>query len=302
MGRKKAAIYGQIADTDLKLLRVFKTVVEKGGFTASEIELNLANSTISNYISDLEKRLDMRLCERGRKGFKLTHHGKMVYQATLELLNALGNFQNKINSSHNRILGEIHIAITEHMIGHYQSKIADTLSKFTTLAPDVTIKITTMESDNVTSTIIDERADIGITVTPAGHEELHTHALFEETMTLFCAKSHPLYKKSKKDITPENIAKFQFVESPRLMPGREIHADMKRWNKHANAHHQEARAALILSGNYLGFLPEHLVKQLGLTNQLKPIHLYSYKNEISMICRKNKLQEVILDTFYSCIL
>ena len=93
MGRKKAAISGQLADQDLRLLRVFKGVVEAGGFSAAEMQLNLANSTISNYISDLEKRLGMRLCERGRGGFSLTQQGQTVYEATLELLNALDQFR-----------------------------------------------------------------------------------------------------------------------------------------------------------------------------------------------------------------
>ena len=109
MGRKKAAISGQLADVDLRLLRVFRAVVEAGGFSAAEIQLNLANSTISNYISDLEKRLDMRLCNRGRGGFSLTDHGKVVYEATQDLLSAVDQFRNRVNISHERILGHLHL-------------------------------------------------------------------------------------------------------------------------------------------------------------------------------------------------
>ncbi|ODS24252.1 LysR family transcriptional regulator [Candidatus Endobugula sertula] len=299
MGRKKASLAGQLDNLDLKLLKIFKTVVESGGFTAAEIELNLANSTISNYISDLEKRLDMNLCKRGRGGFQLTKHGAVVYQATLELLGAINDFQNKVNTSHNRLFGSIHLAITEHTIGKYHSKIINALKQFTQRAPAVKIQISTMESDDVTAAVIDERVDIGITATPSTYPELLKQSLFEEKMTLFCAKPHPLYNKPEEEITASEFASYRFVESPRMLPGREIHPDIKQWNKHAIAHHQEARTALILSGNYLGFLPEHLIEQWGLTEQLKPMYKYSYKNNISAICKKNKINDIVVSTFYS---
>lgn len=63
---------GQIADIDLRLLRVFRAVVESGGFAAAELELNVGRSVISRHIKDLETRLGLALCRRGRGGFALT--------------------------------------------------------------------------------------------------------------------------------------------------------------------------------------------------------------------------------------
>jgi DNA-binding transcriptional LysR family regulator len=60
---------------DLRLLRVFATVVEARGFTAAQTILNVSGSTISNQISALETRLGVKLCRRGRAGFKLTEDG-----------------------------------------------------------------------------------------------------------------------------------------------------------------------------------------------------------------------------------
>jgi DNA-binding transcriptional LysR family regulator len=57
---------------DLRLLRIFVTIVEAGGFAAAQGELNLALSTISSHVAALEARLGMTLCRRGRSGFHLT--------------------------------------------------------------------------------------------------------------------------------------------------------------------------------------------------------------------------------------
>jgi len=302
MGRKKAALSGQLADMDLRLLRVFKTVVEAGGFTAAEIQLNLANSTISNYISDLEKRLDMRLCERGRAGFSVTEQGQVVYTATLELLSAMDQFRNTINRSHNRILGDLHLGFAEHMLGAHHSCIVQALDRFSSQAPEVNVRISTMSSDEVITALLNHQVDIGITVISQQYPELASLRLFDEQMLLYCAKGHPLFDQQQ-PVTADQLNQHRFVESPRLMPGREIHPDMRRWNTQAKAHHQEARATLILSGHYLGFLPSHLVKNWGLALEMKPLLIeeYGYTNTFTAFWRDSQRNQLINNLFTECL-
>ena len=65
MKLKSRAALGQISDMDLRLLRVFRTVVDCGGMAAAELELNIGTSTVSRHIKDLETRLGLTLCRRG---------------------------------------------------------------------------------------------------------------------------------------------------------------------------------------------------------------------------------------------
>lgn len=69
---KHRAVLGQLSDMDLRLLQVFKAVVECGGMSAAELELNIGTSTVSRHMKDLETRLGLTLCRRGRAGFALT--------------------------------------------------------------------------------------------------------------------------------------------------------------------------------------------------------------------------------------
>ena len=85
---KNVAPIGQLSDADLRLLRVFKAVVDCGGMASAELELNLAMSTISRHVKDLETRLGLVLCRRGRAGFALTPEGQQLYEATQRLLAA----------------------------------------------------------------------------------------------------------------------------------------------------------------------------------------------------------------------
>ncbi|MEM7227127.1 MAG: LysR family transcriptional regulator, partial [Pseudomonadota bacterium] len=60
-----------MTDVELRLLRVFDSVVRNGGFAAAERELGVSRPAISRHMAELEARLGFRLCERGRGGFSL---------------------------------------------------------------------------------------------------------------------------------------------------------------------------------------------------------------------------------------
>ncbi|MFC6669294.1 LysR family transcriptional regulator [Marinobacterium aestuariivivens] len=303
MGKRKTAIGGQLADMDLRLLRIFKAVADSGGFTAAEVELNLANSTISNYIADLEKRLDMRLCERGRGGFDLTEQGRVVYEATQELLSAIDQFRNRVNLSHDRILGHLHLGCAEHMLGLPRAFIVGALGHFAEKAPDVRLRISTMASDDVLPAVLDGRIQIGITVLHGEMSNLKSLKLYDEEMSLYCGPGHPLHGRHDDDIRFDELQQYNFAESPRLQPGRELHPAMAGWNKQVSAHHQEARATLILTGHYLGFLPRHLVKNWGWGDALQPVlqDSLSYSNTFCAVFKPQAERNLVVDTFVGCL-
>src|SRR5262249_41536293 len=65
-----------VTDFDLRLLRVFKTIVEEGGLKPAQAALEIGLPTISKYLSDLEARFGVRLCRRGSQRFELTREGE----------------------------------------------------------------------------------------------------------------------------------------------------------------------------------------------------------------------------------
>jgi DNA-binding transcriptional LysR family regulator len=67
---------------------------------AAELELNIGTSTVSRHIKDLETRLGLTLCRRGRAGFALTAEGQRVYDETLRLLAAVDGFRASVDDIH----------------------------------------------------------------------------------------------------------------------------------------------------------------------------------------------------------
>ncbi len=105
------ALLGNVTDNDLRLLRVFRAVVQCGGFSAAELELNINRSTISRHIKDLETRLGVTLCRRGRSGFALTPEGERVFASAAKITGAMEEFQHDVDELHQRLTGPLSIAI-----------------------------------------------------------------------------------------------------------------------------------------------------------------------------------------------
>src|ERR1700682_76911 len=97
----------KMSDGDIRRLRVFCTVTRCGGFAAAESELQMGLPSISRYIKDLEIRLGVRLCRRGRVGFELTEQGRHAYAASLQLNADLKRFEAAMTSISSAVPGRL---------------------------------------------------------------------------------------------------------------------------------------------------------------------------------------------------
>ena len=132
MSNRRPGALAQVSDFDIRLLRIFRSVVECGGFSAAETVLGIGRSAISQQMSDLEQRLGLRLCQRGRAGFSLTEEGREVYQSALQLLGALESFRTEVNGLHHHLRGELTIGLTDNLVTlpHMQAPVEHTLLYF----------------------------------------------------------------------------------------------------------------------------------------------------------------------------
>src|SRR2546430_16695589 len=69
---------------ETKQLRIFKTVVEVGGFTRAGQRLNLSQPAISQHVRALEKELGVPLLLRVGKATRLTPAGGVVLQCATQ--------------------------------------------------------------------------------------------------------------------------------------------------------------------------------------------------------------------------
>src|SRR5581483_6971408 len=130
-----------LSEGDLRLLRVFAKVVEAGGFSAAQIELNVSQSTISTHMTALEQRLRVRLCERGRSGFRLTEKGTLIYEASQRLFAAIDAFRSEAGAARSCLLGKLTICIIDNLANNPDCHLHRAIASFNATAPEVQISL-----------------------------------------------------------------------------------------------------------------------------------------------------------------
>ncbi len=154
----------QVHDVDLRLLRIFVAIVECGGLSAAESRLNIGRSTISSHLSDLEVRLGIKLCKRGRSGFELTEPGRITYQASLELLQQCEAFATTVASSKDQLSGRVTIAVIDTMVSDPRCGVASAISALKAKSNNIQFDINVCEAREVETSVVNGRSLVGLGV------------------------------------------------------------------------------------------------------------------------------------------
>lgn len=297
---KGSEFKGQLSDVDLRMLRIFRTVVESGGFSAAEVELNISRSAISIAMADLEVRMGFKLCLRGRSGFSLTDEGRQVYEYTLQLLSSLEEFKTQVNSLHAHLKGELNIGITDNLVTMPRMHITHALSHLKEVGPDVKINIRMSPPNEIELAVLDSRLHVGMVPHHHALAGLNYLPLYDETSYLYCSNEHPLFQATK--ISIDDLADWDAV-----VPAYAQSADIKRHYQSlrgtATATDREGVAFLLLTGAYIGFLPEHFAARWVKEKRMRAIHpeTMNYVTPYAAISRKGARPNLVLETYLNTL-
>lgn len=300
MARK--AILGRVSDVDLRLLRVFRAVVACGGVSAAELELNIGRSTISRHLTDLELRLGIKLCDRGPAGFGLTPEGRQVHEASTRLLSAINSFQTSVDDVHQRLTGHISIAHFDKSASNPLAKLPETIGFFEKVAPQVTIEIHMEPVNVIESGILNGTFHLGIVPIHRRSTSLDYVELYPEQMYLFCGQGHPLFDRSDSEITESEIQQFKYAgigfHSPNMMVSHQLN-----FKRSADVYDEEAIATLVLSGHYLGFLPDHYARPFVDDHKMRRLcpGIYGYQSDHAAIIRHSPAPSRLVETLLDCL-
>lgn len=276
----------QVHDVDLRLLRIFVTIVECGGLSAAESRLNIGRSTISAHLSDLEIRLGLTLCKRGRSGFELTDAGRITYQASLDLLQQCETFASTVAGSKHKLSGRVTIAIIDTLIQDPRCKVAQAIALLKQKSDNLQFDIHVCEAREVETAVANGRCLVGIGVSRHPIRGLDYVPLHNETNFLYCANGHPLFDCPASDVKTL-LAQAEVITSNYLRD-KDSRNDGLNYQNSASAYHDEGIAHLILSGHFIGYLPEHFASSWvdkGLFKAILP-ERYHYQIPVELISSK----------------
>ncbi|MAX56766.1 MAG: LysR family transcriptional regulator [Alcanivoracaceae bacterium] len=261
-----------LSDLELRLLDVFIAVVESRGIANAQTLLNRDASTISRQLGQLEDRLELRLCERGRSGFAITPDGEQVYRHILELKKALRTFSEETERLKGHLSGQVRLAMIDNLVTDPNCPLRHVMARYGARSDnDTQLYMEVMAPAQIEQALLDHRADLGIGIFPTHLPELHYATLYTEADWLFCSPSHPLAGAESADEVESTLSDSAKVARHFLNAQDTSRLGGEPANVTAWVANIEAAALLILAGTHVGFLPSHYARSWVESGQMVAI-------------------------------
>ena len=288
---------GNLSGADLRALHVFVTVAECGGFSPAQAVLNVSQPTISVQITNLERRLGFRLCERGRTGFRLTQRGGAVLNQAKTLFGSVTEFRAEVNSLSGRLMGELHLGVLDTTISNGRARVPRAIAAFRARNQQVALSLTVGSPIELERAVIDDRMHLAIGYFGRRLELLTYETLFRETQQVYCARDHVLF-----DRCPDKVSQADLERADWVARGYPLGEDVRSYappNSSATASHMEAIATLILSGHHIGYLPDHYARPWVAAKELRPVlpGKLAYDVTFDLVTRKGRRRSDVLKAF-----
>ncbi len=244
-----------LTDFDLKLLRVFHAVVQCQGLAPAQPVLGLSLSTISIQLKQLEERLGFTLCERGRKGFALTEEGQRIHDSLEPLFESIAGFRDVVAEVRGNLSGDLHFGVVDALSTNPDASLPSAFAAFAEQAPEVHLHVDISSPEELLTGLLEGRYHCILTPVRPEPESVDAVAVFVEQQRLYCGADHPLFEESDPDRILEALESATFTgKSYVSLPSPE---NRRTPIEGPVVSHMESNALLILSGRYVGYLPEH---------------------------------------------
>lgn len=268
---------GTVSELDLRLIRVFLAVVEAGGISAAQTALNTTQPTISAQLATLEARMGFRLCERGRAGFSVTPKGCQFVDAARRFLAAAEGFRVEVQHINRKVSGTINIGLLGQIDPVANKKIALAIARLRSQHEGLYFHFTELSSSLLEEKIINGHLDLAIGYFWHRLANIDYFSLFEETQIAYCGPTHPLFDQVG-TLTSNDVIDFDWVWPSHPLPEMPAPTSIERLTALTDS--MDGAALLILSGQHLGFLPQHYAAKHEALGQLHPLNAEHLRYEV----------------------
>ncbi len=285
-----------VFDFDLRLIRLFLSVVDAGGITAAQATLNLGQSTISTHLATLEARLGFRLCERGRSGFRLTPRGINFVHQSRQLLTTLDEFSVAVRNMDRKLVGVLNIGLIDHLPIAQSARISKTISRFRLRDQAVKFSIVVRSARDLEEYLLNGQIHIAFGYFWHRVPSLEYTQMFVEHQIACCGREHPLFRRTGR-VSPAEAAKYEWAW--RSYPLPEAHLSTSPQRVTAIADDMSAVAVLVMSGRHLAYLPEHFAKPYIEKNLMAPLNPSALRYDVPFqrATRQRSSRNEVLEAF-----
>ena len=175
----------------IQSLKMFCDLVETQSFTKAAQISGVTQSAVSQQMGSLARIFKSRLVEPGKKKFRLTGEGQVLYDYSKQIIQSYDSLHNKLQELKDIISGNIRLS-TIYSIGLHE--LPAHVKKFMRSYPTVNIHIQYRHASQVYDDVLGNSVDFGLIAYPVKDARLEIVALHKEPLVLVCNPQHPLAK------------------------------------------------------------------------------------------------------------
>jgi LysR family transcriptional regulator, nitrogen assimilation regulatory protein len=177
---------------DLRQLRYFVAIAERGGFGAAASALNVAQSALSRHVRLLEHELGGALFERGARGVAVTESGKVLLARGRWLLGALDDIKAEVLTENREPSGTVRLGAPSSLADILYAPLAQL---FAQRFPKVQLELSDGLTEEMTDRLLRAEIDLAIVTGPRPNDHLDYDVLVVEQVFLIGPPGDTLLKR-----------------------------------------------------------------------------------------------------------
>lgn len=248
-------------------MKVFQQIAELGSFIAASEKLDISKAMTSKHIKHLEEHLGVRLINRTSRRISLTNEGKIYFERCNEIINDLEETEASLKSSNASPKGVLKVAVPNwFQFRHFTNGVKKYQEKY----PDVMIDFSL--NDRMVD-LVEEGIDIALRVTNEPHSNLIARRICK--VNFFITGNKTYLDKYGRPKNPYDLKEHKYISQtstkmknslPLIYENKEISIEMKQI---ISTNSTALIAQMAASGVGLGLLPEYLISEEPLKNELE---------------------------------
>ena len=183
---------------ELRQLRYFAKAAETRNFSHAASCLNIAQSSLSQQIKQLEDELGTQLFIRDSHSFQLTEAGETMLPLALRTIHDAEACADRIHDLRKLLVGTLNIGVTHS----FSPILTESVISFMKMYPKIKVNIVYKQVNELMGLLSNRELDFVLAFKPIQPlPNVESHILFQNTLSAIVGKSHPLASKDKVSIS-----------------------------------------------------------------------------------------------------
>ena len=191
---------------ELRQLRYFVKTAEMLSFSEAARAINVAQSTLSQQIRQLEDELNIQLFERQSHSIRLTEAGSQILPFALKTIHDADICISKIKDLNGLETGSLNIGVTYS----FSPILTETLIQFTKQYPRIKLNIFYRPMSELMEMLLSHAVDFVLAFRPSVRiPDIDSHVLFDNHLAVIVNDHHPLAAKER--VSVSDLSRFHMA-------------------------------------------------------------------------------------------